>query len=66
MAKWRTTPYHRYCGDASATRCDYLVQLSEDYGVPINYVRELADYLGEDEDFDGLIIHLDEMSTRFL
>ena len=33
---------------------DYLMSLSTDYGVPINWVVSLAEMLGENELFDGL------------
>ena len=39
-------------------RAAYLRQVAEDYDVPIRYVRMLADMLGPDEDFDGLLISL--------
>lgn len=37
-------------------RADYLDGLSEDYGVDRQTVQLLADTLGENEDFDGLLI----------
>lgn len=36
-------------------RDDYLASLAEDYGVDPAIVEILADFLGEDEDFDGLV-----------
>lgn len=41
-------------------REDYLNSLSEDYGVPIDAVRALAEILGPDEDFDGLVSNLED------
>ncbi len=41
-------------------RDDYLNSLSEDYGVPIDAVLALAEVLGPDEDFDGLISSLED------
>lgn len=41
-------------------RADYLNSLSEDYGIPIDAVLALADVLGPDEDFDGLISNLED------
>ena len=41
-------------------RDDYLNSLSEDYGVPIDAVLVLAEVLGPDEDFDGLISNLED------
>lgn len=41
------------------SRDDYLNSLSEDYGVPIDAVHALAEILGPDEDFDGLVSNLE-------
>lgn len=41
-------------------RSDYLNCLSEDYGVPIDAVLALAEVLGPDEDFDGLVSNLED------
>lgn len=40
------------------SRADYLQCMSEEYGVPLNTVLALADMLGENEDFDGLVTAL--------
>ena len=45
-------------------RDDYLTCLSEDYGVSIEDVYSLAEMLGENEDFDGLICALED--TEYL
>jgi hypothetical protein len=37
------------------TRKEYLIGLSEDFGVPKIEVFMLASLLGEDEDYDGLV-----------
>lgn len=45
-------------------REDYLSSLAERYDTDIETVRMIADMLGESEDFDGLIITLeDEMKS---
>ena len=44
-----------YQENGYADRDDYLTCLSEDYGVPIEDVFSLAEMLGENEDFDGLV-----------
>ena len=44
-----------YQENGYADRDDYLNCLSEDYGVPIEDVFSLAEMLGENEDFDGLV-----------
>ena len=41
-------------------RDDYLTCLSEDYGVSIEDVYSLAEMLGENEDFDGLLSALED------
>lgn len=37
------------------SREDYLEQVAETYGLPQDTVNALADILGQDEDFDGLL-----------
>lgn len=41
-------------------RRDYLQCLSEDYGVPYETVMSLAEMLGQNEDFDGLVQALED------
>ena len=43
-----------------ADRDDYLNCLSEDYGVSIEDVYSLAEMLGKNEDFDGLVCALED------
>ena len=47
-----------YRENGYADRDDYLNCLSEDYDVSIEDVYELAEILGEHEDFDGLVVLL--------
>lgn len=42
-------------------REDYLKCLSEDYGVDLYVVYILANVLGEQEDFDGLVAELNDL-----
>ena len=49
-----------YQENGYADRDDYLTCLSEDYGVSIEDVYSLADMLGENEDFDGLVCALED------
>ena len=49
-----------YQENGYADRDDYLTCLAEDYGVPIEDVFSLADMLGENEDFDGLVSALED------
>ena len=44
-------------------RDDYLTCLSEDYGVSIEDVYSLAEILGENEDFDGLVSALEDIES---
>lgn len=41
-------------------RTDYLRCMSEDYCIPIETVKVLADVLGPNEDFDGLVNALED------
>ena len=49
-----------YQANGYADRDDYLNCLSEDYGVSIESVYSLAEMLGENEDFDGLVSDLED------
>lgn len=42
-------------------RADYLQSLAEEHGIHIDKVLALADLLGADEDFDGLITSLEDI-----
>ena len=42
------------------SRDDYLNSLSEDYGIPLDAVLAVAEILGPDEDFDGLVSNLED------
>lgn len=44
-----------------ASRGEYLDAMAEDYGLEKSDVRLLADLLGPNEDFDGLLSGLEEM-----
>lgn len=39
---------------------NYLRELSEDYNVPIDTVVMLADMLGENELYDGMVVELED------
>ena len=49
-----------YQENGYADRDDYLTCLSEDYGVSIEDVYSLAEMLGENDDFDGLVCGLED------
>lgn len=50
-----------YIDNGYESRRDYLTQLAEDYGVDIDTVLMLAGMLGPNEDFDGLVTHIEDM-----
>lgn len=50
-----------YKENGYADRADYLSCLAEDYGVDLQTVQALADLLGPNEDFDGLVSSLEDM-----
>ena len=52
-----------YQKNGYADRDDYFICLSEDYGVPIESVYNLAEMLGENEDFDGLVSALEDIES---
>lgn len=47
-----------YTENGFTNREDYLTNLAGDFDVPTNIVFELADLLGDIEDFDGLVSSL--------
>lgn len=54
-----------YTQNGYGGRDSYLQSLSEDFGVPLDEVKALADLLGPDEDFDGLVSSLEEHSHLY-
>lgn len=46
-------------------REDYFQCMADDYGVPLEVVKSLADVLGESEIFDGLISVLEDAEGMF-
>jgi hypothetical protein len=53
-----TSSYQEY---GHKNRREYLIALSEDYGVPLETVLVIADTYGPSEDFDGLISTLEDI-----
>lgn len=43
-------------------RKEYLQELSDDYGVPLDVVMVIAEMLGESEDYDGLVTMVEDYS----
>ena len=50
-----------YEQEGYTSRKDYLINLSEEFGVSTGQVFMLAGLLGQDEDFDGLISMLEDL-----
>jgi hypothetical protein len=53
-----------YTANGYKSRRDYLDSLVEAYGLPRSTVYALASMLGESEDFDGLIVALDDAADE--
>lgn len=49
-----------YTDNGYDSRKHYLECMAEDYGVPVEIVFSLAQMLGSNEDFDGLINALED------
>jgi len=48
------------------SRDDYLQCLADDYNLPLEFVYNLADLLGESEEFDALISALENAEGMFI
>lgn len=55
-----------YLENGYENREDYLNSLADDYGVNVNTVHALADMLGPNEDFDGLLSELEDAADMEL
>jgi len=49
-----------YISHGYTDRAEYLDSLAEEYGMDINVVLNLAEILGPNEDFDGLVTTLQD------
>lgn len=49
-----------YVDNGFENRHEYLKTLAEDFGVPLSTVQAMASILGPNEDFDGLVTHLED------
>jgi len=52
-----------YTENGYADRAEYLSDLSVDYGIELRTVLHLADLLGPDEDFDGLVTTIQDYAS---
>ena len=50
---------------ADLARSKYLAELADDFGVDLSIVRAMADLLGANEDFDGLVTSLEDYSMGY-
>jgi hypothetical protein len=53
---------YRACGAES--RDDYLRDIANENGLPLECVRKIADRLGEREDFGALVLICEELHAR--
>jgi hypothetical protein len=51
-----------YTNNGYADRAEYLDSLAEEYEIDIDVVLNLAEILGPNEDFDGLVTTLQDYS----
>lgn len=49
-----------YVENGYKNRQDYLENLADDFGVELDMVMAMADVLGPNEDFDGLVTSLED------
>jgi len=54
-----------YTDEGYKDRNDYLESLADEYGLDIKTVKLAADMLGPNEDFDGLVTTLEDMSMEY-
>jgi len=54
-----------YQSEGYDNRRAYLLSLADDTGVDIKTVMILADLLGENEDFDGLVTSLEDYAEGY-
>ena len=58
----RGTKMSIYEDNGYTSRRDYLQDLADEFGIPLDTVHMMADLLGPGEDFDGLITALEDYS----
>jgi hypothetical protein len=60
MQTTETTTNNVYTENGYKNRRDYLSNLADDYGLDLSEVLAIADMLGANEDFDGLVSSLED------
>ncbi|WP_230463537.1 MULTISPECIES: hypothetical protein [Sphingobium] len=61
----RTIPLARYEEEGNFDRFGYIKDLAENHGADLPAVIEIADLLGPDEDFDGLVTTIEDAAEGF-
>ncbi len=61
----RTIPIARYEEEGNFDRFGYIKDLAENHGADLPAVIEIADLLGPDEDFDGLVTTIEDAAEGF-
>ena len=56
----RTIPLDRYREEGAESRYEYLVDLAEYNGIPLDMIFTMMDVLGPNEDFDGLLSMIED------
>lgn len=54
-----------YIDNGYDSRDDYLEALADDLGIDLSTVHMLADMLGPNEDFDGLVTSLEDYADAY-
>jgi hypothetical protein len=58
----RTINLDRYRDEGADSRYEYLVNLADYNAIPLDAVLAMADVLGPNEDFDGLVSMAEDLS----
>jgi hypothetical protein len=53
-----------YTEEGYKSRTDYLMSLAEDLGLDVDEVFAMAEILGRDEDFDGLVTACEDRAAE--
>lgn len=61
----RTIPLARYEEEGNFDRYGYLKDLADNHGADLTGVIEVADLLGPDEDFNGLVTTIEDAAQGF-
>jgi len=54
-----------YQENGFSNRAEYLADLADTIGIDLSIVRVMADLLGADEDFDGLVTSLEDYAMGY-